>query len=69
MSEQQLDNASKNLDIAKDRFENGLISSFDYRTIQLGYLSASQARLEARFNLINSQISILNLTGGLYTKG
>ena len=68
MSEQQLDNASKNLDIAKDRFENGLISSFDYRTIQLGYLSASQARLEARFNLINSQISILNLTGGLYTK-
>lgn len=69
MSEQQLDNASKNLDIAKDRFENGLISSFDYRTIQLGYLSASQSRLEARFNLINSQISILNLTGGLYTKG
>lgn len=69
MSEQQLDNASKNLDIAKDRFENGLISSFDYRTIQLGYLSASQARLEARFNLINSQITILNLTGGLYTKG
>jgi outer membrane protein len=69
MSEEQLDNASKNLDIAKDRFENGLISSFDYRTIQLGYLSASQARLEARFNLINSQISILNLTGGLYTKG
>jgi outer membrane protein len=68
MSEQQLNNASKNLEIAKDRFENGLISSFDYRTIQLGYLNASQARLEARFNLINSQISILNLTGGLYAE-
>lgn len=68
MSEQQLENASKNMEIAKDRFENGLISSFDFRTIQLSYLNASQARLEARFNLINSQISILNLTGGLYSK-
>ncbi|MDG1297703.1 MAG: TolC family protein [Saprospiraceae bacterium] len=69
MSAEQLENASRNLEIAKDRFENGLISSFDYRTIQLGYLNASQSRLEARFNLINSQIALLNLTGGLYTKG
>ena len=67
MSEQQLKNAAQNIDIAKDRFENGLISSFDYRSIQLAYLNASQRLLEARFELVNSQIGLLNLTGGLYS--
>ena len=66
ISADQLDHAAQNLEIAKDRFENGLISSFDYRSIQLGYLNAAQRKLEAHFDVLNAQIALMNITGGLY---
>lgn len=66
ISTDQLDHAAQNLDIAKDRYENGLISSFDYRSIQLGYLNAAQRKLEAHFDVLNAQIALMNITGGLY---
>jgi outer membrane protein len=66
ISTDQLDHAAQNLEIAKDRYENGLISSFDYRSIQLGYLNAAQRKLEAHFDVLNAQIALMNITGGLY---
>lgn len=60
-----LDNARRNLDIAEERFNGGLINSFDYRTIQLGYFNASQARLNAYFNLKNTETELIRLIGGL----
>ena len=66
ISADQLDHAAQNLEIAKDRYENGLISSFDYRSIQLGYLNAAQRKLEAHFDVLNAQIALMNITGGLY---
>ena len=66
ISTDQLDHAAQNLDIANDRYENGLISSFDYRSIQLGYLNAAQRKLEAHFDVLNAQIALMNITGGLY---
>ncbi|MCB0566322.1 MAG: TolC family protein, partial [Phaeodactylibacter sp.] len=38
-------NARRNLEIAEERFRGGLINSFDYRTIQVSYINASQQRL------------------------
>lgn len=65
VAEDLLDNARKNLDIAEERFRGGLINVFDLRTIQLGYINASQARLNAYFNLKNTETELVRLIGGL----
>ncbi|GAB4251212.1 MAG: TolC family outer membrane protein [Ekhidna sp.] len=57
--------AKQNLDISRDKFENGSIDSFDYRTIQNNYLSASIQELQAIYNLIDSKVTLMRLTGGL----
>jgi outer membrane protein len=58
-------NARRNLEIAEERFRGGLINSFDYRTIQLGYINASQQRLNVLFNLKNTETELIRLIGGL----
>jgi len=65
LTNQLVENALRNLDIAGERFRGGLISSFDYRTVQLGYINATQGRLNALFNLKNIETELLQLTGGL----
>lgn len=57
--------AKQNLDISKDKFENGTIDSFDYRTIQNNYLLAAIQKLQAIYNLIDSKVTLMRLTGGL----
>ena len=47
------------------RFKGGLITSFDYRTIQLNFINASQARLNAIFNLKTTETDLIKLIGGL----
>ncbi|MCB0599164.1 MAG: TolC family protein [Lewinellaceae bacterium] len=58
-------NARRNLEIAEERFRGGLINSFDYRTIQVSYINASQQRLTALFNLKNTETELIRLIGGL----
>ena len=58
-------NARRNLEIAEERFRGGLVNSFDYRTIQLGYINASQQRLNVLFNLKNTETELIRLIGGL----
>ena len=58
-------NARRNLEIAEERFRGGLINSFDYRTIQVSYINASQQRLNALFNLKNTETELVRLIGGL----
>lgn len=65
LTNQLVDNALRNLEIAGERFRGGLISSFDYRTVQLGYINATQGRLNALFNLKNIETELLQLAGGL----
>jgi|AntRauTorckE5430_2_1112549.scaffolds.fasta_scaffold01468_7 outer membrane protein TolC len=60
-----VDNARRNLEIAEERFRGGLINSFDYRTIQVSYINASQQRLNAVFNLKNTETELIRLIGGL----
>jgi outer membrane protein len=56
--------ASKlNFEIAQERFKNGSISSFDYRTIQIQYINASMQRLENLYLLIVSESNLLKLSG------
>lgn len=65
VTQQLVDNARRNLEIAEERFRGGLINSFDYRTIQLGYINANQALLNAIYNVKLTETDLVRLTGGL----
>ncbi len=54
-----------NLELSQQKFQNGTINSFDYRDVQNNYLSASILKLQAVYNLIDSKINLMRLTGGL----
>lgn len=57
--------AQSNLDLSQDQFRGGTINSFDYRVVQNTYLSASTQRLQSVYNLIESKVELMRLTGGL----
>ncbi len=57
--------AQINLDLSEEKFRNGSINSFDYRDVQNNLLSSSILRLQAAYNLINSKVELMRLTGGL----
>ncbi len=63
-----VDNAQQNLNISEERFRGGLISSFDYRTVQLNYVNATQALLNAIYNLKVTETELTRLIGGLVRK-
>ncbi len=65
LAENLIENARQNLTIAEERFKGGVINSFDYRSIQLAFVSASQVRLNAIFNLKNTETELMQLTGQL----
>jgi outer membrane protein TolC len=57
--------AQKNFDIAKLKENNGLINSFNLRDIEMAYLSAGILLFESSYNLIESNATLLKLTGGI----
>ncbi len=65
LTNQLVQNAQRSLNIAGERFDSGLINVFDYRTVQLSYISAIQSRLNAILNLKNTETEMLRLTGVL----
>ena len=65
VTRQLVDNARRNLEIAEERFKGGLVNSFDYRTIQLGYINANQALFNAIYNLKITETELVKITGGL----
>lgn len=65
LTEQLVQNARQNLRIAEERLKGGLINSFDYRAVQLAFINAEQARLNAVFNLKITETELVRLMGGL----
>ncbi|WP_297088725.1 TolC family protein [uncultured Draconibacterium sp.] len=63
VADENLEAAKLNLQISRDKFEAGAINSFNYRDVQEIYLQAAQGRLEAIYNFINAQTSLLRLAG------
>ena len=61
----RVETARQNLEISEERFKGGLINSFDYRAIQISFINASQALLNARFNLKVTETDLIRITGGL----
>lgn len=60
-----LESARLNLDIATEKYRNGTINVFNFRDVQLIFLNASANKLNAIYDLINSQTELLRLTGGI----
>jgi outer membrane protein TolC len=63
VADENLDAAKLNLQISKDKFESGAINSFNYRDVQNIYLNASQQKLEAIYNFIDTHTSLLRMVG------
>lgn len=61
--------AKQNLDIAEVKFRNGTLSSFNYRDVQVAYLSAALARSQALYNVMDAEVALLRLTGGILDMG
>lgn len=58
-------NAKENLEVAETRFKSGVITSFDYRNVQLSYIRAALTKLESVYNLKTTETDILRLSGGI----
>ncbi len=61
--------AKQNLEIAEVKFRNGTLSSFDYRDVQVAYLGAVLSRSQALFNVMDAEVALLRLTGGILDMG
>lgn len=57
-----------NLQISTEKFRAGAINSFNFRDVQLQYLNAAFRKLEAIYNLIDTQVELLRLTGGIISE-
>lgn len=57
--------AQQNLDISTEKYRNGSINSFDFRIVQNNYLIASIQELQSIYDLVDSRVTLMRLTGGL----
>ena len=57
--------AQQNFDIAKIKENSGLMSSFNLRDIEMAYLNSGISLFQSTYNLIESNTTLLKLTGGI----
>ncbi len=65
LANEQEEAAKLNMDMAKEKLKNGSIDSFDFRAIQINYLNAAIQKLNATYNVIESQTDLTRITGGI----
>ncbi len=63
LTDDQIRLAEENLSMLDERFKGGLVTSLDYRTVQLQYLNAAFAKVNAIYNLILTKSEIDYLVG------
>ena len=57
--------AKQNLDITTEKYRNGTINSFDFRVVQNNHLLAAIQELQSVYNLLDSRVTLMRLTGGI----
>ncbi len=65
LANEQAEAAKLNMDMAEQKLKNGSIDSFDFRAIQINYLNAAIQKLNATYNVIESQTDLTRITGGI----
>ncbi|KOH42850.1 hypothetical protein NC99_42930 [Sunxiuqinia dokdonensis] len=63
VANENLQAARLNFQIAKEKFENGSINSFNFRDVQLIYQNAALQELQAIFNFIDTHTALLRMIG------
>lgn len=63
VANENLEAARLNLQISQDKFESGAINSFNFRDVQNIYLNASQRKLEAIYDFIDTHTALLRMVG------
>ncbi|MGD8781147.1 MAG: TolC family protein [Ignavibacteria bacterium] len=69
LANENLEAAKLNLKISGEKFKAGNINSFNYRDVQLIYLNSSISKVNAIYNLINTNTELTRITGGIITEG
>ncbi len=65
LADENLVAAKLNLQISEEKFDSGVINSFNFRDVQNIYLNASQRKLEAIYNYIDTHTSLLRMVGAI----
>jgi len=65
LTQEQIKSSKLNLNISREKYKSGAINSFDYRAVQLTYLTAVVSNLESVYDLIESNVNILKITGNI----
>jgi len=65
VARENLEAAKLNLQISREKFENGSINSFNFRDVQNLYLNVALGELEAVYQFIDVHANLLRLTGGI----
>ncbi len=65
LAEENLGAARLNMELSRERYQNGTINSFNYRDVQQIYMNAAVQFQNAKFSVIESYNAILRLTGGI----
>jgi outer membrane protein TolC len=65
VADENLRAAELNLELSREKFENGTINSFNFRDVQQIYMDAAYNYQNAVFNVIQSYHTLLRLTGGI----
>jgi outer membrane protein len=65
LTNESLETAELNLKLGQEKYQNGSISSFDFRDIQTAYLNTVATQLETTFNAISAHTDLVRLTGGI----
>jgi outer membrane protein TolC len=64
VANENMEAADLNMSISEEKYRTGVINSFNYRDVQLIYLSAAFRRIQAVYNLIDSRTRLTRITGG-----
>ena len=65
INKMKLESAELNLNITEDKFKLGAINSFDFRTVQINYLTSALQELNSRYSLVESDIALMRITGSI----
>ncbi|MFI3263298.1 MAG: TolC family protein [Rikenellaceae bacterium] len=65
LSDRQIEVLKTNLEMSTDRYKTGTINSFNFRDVQLSYMYAALSRLDNTYNLLMTDLELLQLTGGI----
>jgi outer membrane protein len=65
LNQQSVNVAKKNLIVAKEKYDMGVMNSFNFRDVNLVYLNSGMSAIESLYNLIDSKTELTRLTGGL----